>query len=66
MSMSVNDVVKGINWKLLREQKLTLINLVDRKVNSEPGLMGLVEFIDMIQDSAVNDGLAKESEVFKL
>jgi hypothetical protein len=57
--MSVlHDVVRKIDWELLRAQKSSLL-----WSGNDLG-MGVVELIDALQDAAVEDGLATEAEVF--
>ena len=64
------------DWKLLREQKQTLLKQIEFINNHLGGLLkvtgkptmelfeGLVNLIDNIQDSAVAQGVATELEVF--
>lgn len=64
MPMSIRNVIEQIDWKLLREQKEYCINEANN--NHEVGHIydGLVNLIDAIQDAAINDGLATETQVF--
>ena len=56
-----------IDWSLLRSQKLWLISNHAQETGDEAAfeaVEGLLNFIDYIQDSAVDQGLANEEEVF--
>jgi hypothetical protein len=66
-----------LDWTLLREQKMTLLTLLDTPPVSvededyplEVGQMcdhlsGIINMIDSIQDEAVENGTATEEEVF--
>ena len=57
----------AINWELLRSQKLWLIehnglDAIDQAAFE--ATEGLLSFIDYVQDSAVDQGLVSEMEVF--
>jgi hypothetical protein len=54
----LSKVISTTNWELLRNQKEWLLN------NGSDEAMGLVHFLDAIQDAAVEDGLATKLEVF--
>jgi hypothetical protein len=67
----------GIDWALLRQQKLTLVTLAitppvsvkDADYPLEIGAMvedlsGIINLLDAIQDEAVENGTATEEEVF--
>ena len=56
-----------IDWTLLRSQKLWLISNQAQETGDETAfeaVEGLLNFLDYIQDSAVDQGLASEEEVF--
>ena len=54
--ISINQVIRRINWSDLRNQKERLLT------TNEHG--GILHLIDAIQDAAVSDGFATEIEVF--
>ena len=65
--MDINDVLKATNWKLLREQKLQLLGLIVVNEDDErvvDALDGIINFIDAIQDAAVDSGIKTGDEVF--
>lgn len=70
MSMNVQDVVKGIDWAMLRAQKGCIASImveaaVEGHVARVEHLEGLMALIDNIQDAAVDGGLATAAEVFE-
>jgi hypothetical protein len=54
----LSKVISKTNWELLRNQKEWLWN------QESDEAIGLVHFLDAIQDAAVEDGIATELEVF--
>ena len=54
----LEQVISKTDWSLLRKQKEWLLN------NGSDEAMGLVHFIDTIQDAVVDDLIALEVEVF--
>ena len=59
------------DWPLLRNQKESLLNIINHISKGEPipnvyvaDLDGLVSFIDFVQDAVVTDGIEKKSNVF--
>lgn len=56
--------VSKVNWKLLRKQKLTLIELLNRKVSlkEKDHIDGVLALVDHIQDHAAEQ--LGEVEVF--
>jgi hypothetical protein len=57
----------NIDWKLLREQKTTLIYLGVKNTltdHEKLAVNGIIHLIDGLQDEAVNSGTATEEEVF--
>lgn len=61
--------IDGIDWKLLREQKITLLNVIGEITHTgQPErvehLDGIINLIDSIQDEAVETGKVSEAEVF--
>jgi hypothetical protein len=65
----VPEFIKKIDWKLLREQKNSLLHIIDTDWNKleilPDSLQGIVNLIDSIQDYAVDTALiADEEEVF--
>jgi len=60
------EVLQDVDWKLLREQKKSLLKVLDN-IDDVPvleHLEGIVVFIDAIQDSAVDDYGLEEHLVF--
>lgn len=58
-----------IDWKLLKKQKHTLLNLIDyfedkNELNTSTHLQGILHVIDLFQDAAVDSGYAQEKVVF--
>ena len=65
-----------IDWKLLREQKESLVGLISRMAGTIPEgdimitqqdfdhMMGILHLIDSIQDDAVDCGKVDEKTVF--
>lgn len=64
MSMSIRNVIEQVDWKLLRDQKLYCLNEWNNNPEACDIYSGLVNMIDAIQDAAIADGLATETEVF--
>lgn len=68
----VVEIVKGIDFESLREQKLTLLNVIhnkdalplDKRIIPVDCIDGIIHMIDAIQDAAVQDGIKTEAEVF--
>jgi hypothetical protein len=55
---------QNVDWKLLRRQKLTLVQLLSQAQNLQPieltktqqaHLQGLVELIDVLEDARLNE-----------
>jgi len=49
--------VGGVNWKLLRKQKVTLIKLLNRKdvnLKQKDHIDGVIALVDHIQDQAAD------------
>lgn len=64
MSMSIEQVVRSIDWTLLREQKEWLMNVLQPNSSDQDMVDGILQLFDSIQDVAVSDGLASAVEVF--
>jgi len=68
MSMYIDDVLKFTDWRLLRRQKQWLIETANLESEISDGdcmlCSGIINFIDSIQDAAVDSGLLSESIVF--
>lgn len=62
--MSLKDVVKSLDWEMLREQKSYLWNEACNDRENGDICAGMVNLIDALQDAAVADGIATEIEVF--
>lgn len=61
--------VQGIDWTMLREQKLQLLDVLNLQCLSQPqldALTGILHLIDAVQDGAVDDGIANKKEVFNI
>ena len=60
------ECIRNINWKLLREQKLTLLFLISEEKDAliKSRLKGVIALIDAIQDEAVDNEGTDESLVF--
>jgi hypothetical protein len=54
---------EGIDYQALQKQKLHLLNLINEGKDS-PEMLGILELIDNLQDSAVDDGFVSEGEAF--
>ena len=81
MVADINDVLKNTDWKLLREQKAWLLEVstscremlegtedlrdIQEWTQVLDNSTGLVNWIDQIQDAAVDSGLVPEHEVFE-
>lgn len=68
MVAHIQIAVKDINWRLLRLQKLAILESIWRQELNNTRLVnaleGMISLIDAIQDAAVDDGIATELEVF--
>ena len=65
--MKIVEVVKKIDFEALRNQKLSLLQVMEVTNNyDKENLDGILSLIDAIQDAVVEDGIEKESVVFKL
>tara|TARA_R110001583_G_scaffold191764_1_gene357504 strand:- start:960 stop:1175 length:216 start_codon:yes stop_codon:yes gene_type:complete len=58
--MSVKDVFFCTDWNAFERQKKTLIRCCD----GNPDLLGLLEFIDVLQDAIVSEEILSESTIF--
>lgn len=58
--MEVKEVLRKTDWSLLQRQKMELL----KQAGDDSILIGLVNWIDTIQDAAVEEGIAEEGEVF--
>lgn len=58
------EVLRNLNWPLLREQKEYCINEMANNKGAEEIYSGIVSLFDHLQDAAVLDGVATEEEVF--
>lgn len=61
MSMDTRDVIMGVDWRLLQNQKMAVLEIT---YGDHDILMGLVNFIEALQDAAVDEGIATSAEVF--
>jgi hypothetical protein len=62
--MKTIEVVERIDWALLREQKEYFLNEAANNPELEQIYSGVVNLFDALQDAAVADYLATETEVF--
>lgn len=63
----MTTVFNQVGWKLLREQKQILLELIDDEIMKEyerEALIGILNLLDEFQDTAVDEGYATEQEVF--
>ena len=68
----VEEVVAGIDFEILRKQKLDILNhirflngsLSAEYVQTVGSLGGVIHMIDAIQDAVVQDGIKTDVEVF--
>ena len=61
----MEEFLKGIDWELLRRQKVELLDVINMyKLPAGNHLDGVVYLIDHIQDSAVDSGYYTEEQVF--
>ena len=66
---STLKALRNIDWDLLSQQKLTLLRLLDTVLEADQqyeDLEGIINLLDALQDSAVNDGIFPENVVFNL
>lgn len=61
---NLESVMKGVDWELLREQKVFLFNEANNNSDAEEVCEGLLNLLDNLQDAVVADGLASAEEVF--
>jgi hypothetical protein len=66
METLVKEFLNGIDWKLLRKQKKTLIkvNTLGLEHTDAQNLEGILHLIDGLQDFAVDHGGISEKKVF--
>ena len=64
----MEQAIKNIDWKDLREQKTTLLKLADfyNSLSIKSNIQGVISLIDTIQDFAVSDYGYSESEIFNI
>lgn len=63
--MQVVAALQKTDWKLLREQKAQLLSMQGQSsATVEHAIDGLINWIDALQDAAVNDNIATQLEVF--
>lgn len=58
------EVLRNLNWKLLREQKEYCANEAANNEDVSEIYEGVLNLLDHLQDAAVLDGVATEEEVF--
>lgn len=68
MPKAVKEIFEKIDWNLLKDQKLDILNFqAGVSVNKKrllDSLSGIIHLIDAIQDAAVDSGMFPEHEVF--
>ena len=62
----LDKVIANIDYKLLQQQKQSLIDLLDMEevMPVWEQLEGLISLIDSVQDAVVEDGIETEENVF--
>lgn len=60
--MKINDVMTMTNWLLLRNQKRTLLQVIEQvqSVDQREDLAGILHWIDALQDAAEEEGFPVE------
>ncbi len=61
MASNLHEIVQRIDWKMLRRQKLWLLDQSSKPSHIATGLICL---IDAIQDAALLDQIADEDTIF--
>lgn len=72
--MNAIQLIDRIDWRMLKEQKRTLISIIEDKrdtftleaIDQLGDLEGILELIESIQDCAVDEMGVPEEEVFDL
>lgn len=67
--MNLETFAQKTDFALLSQQKLTLLNILERHtVNSiqVEDINGLINFIDAFQDAVVDAGVLPEEEVYQI
>lgn len=67
--MNLETFAQKTDFALLSQQKLTLLNILERHtVNSiqAEDINGLINFIDAFQDAVVDAGVLPEEEVYQI
>lgn len=59
--MDVMTTMRNTDWRELQRQKMELLR---RTKDDDALMMGLVHFLDAVQDAVVAEGIASEGEVF--
>lgn len=65
--MNLEDFAIKTDYAVLLQQKLTLLNLLDRDLLNavqDQDLLGLINFLDAFQDAVVDSGVLPEDKVF--
>lgn len=63
----MNKIFDNISWELLREQKQTLLEMEDRhglSKREKETILGMVNLLDALQDTAVDELGFPEATVF--
>lgn len=66
-AMTFQDIVDFTNWRLLQQQKLTLLRLADADETSpedQEHINGVISFLECIQDYVVDGDYVIEEEAF--
>jgi hypothetical protein len=64
----LEEVLKKTDWDLFADQKQNLVDIIlypAVEVHNDK-LQGILNWIDSIQDAAVEDGILTENDIFKL
>lgn len=62
-------ISSNIDWSMLREQKLTLLKLLDDEhlsTKQKEDIQGVIHLIDDVQDNAVDSGIWDKKQIFSI
>jgi len=63
--MTLLEFATSVDYKLLQEQKLTLLGMYTTEAQRED-IDGIINFIDAFQDAVVESNLKTEEDVFSI
>lgn len=69
MTKNIEEVLDRVDWRLLKKQKLALVDIViadpeGRSAEEIAALEGVINLIDALQDAVIEDGLFSIDDVF--